>query len=215
LLVAFLAAASKIIEFSIIPMKTQNKHSCHQPLHLFKNTYADIKDFDYLNALNTSNPIVAFAPNYGGLDPLNVITQILSQVKTSILMECYGFTSQPIANELVNAKKRGADVRIIADPSGIGSELFYCKTNGILVLIDHQHTIFHNKVLILDKNIVINGSYNFTVAAEKRNAENILVTQNDHLANLHASNWFYHASHSISNIFLKDSEKSDTLLDLQ
>ena len=41
--------------------------------------------------------------------------------------------------------------------------------------IDDQHAIAHNKMMIIDNATIITGSFNFTKAAEERNAENLLV----------------------------------------
>ena len=41
--------------------------------------------------------------------------------------------------------------------------------------IDDQHAIAHNKMMIIDNTTVLTGSFNFTKAAEARNAENLLV----------------------------------------
>ena len=46
---------------------------------------------------------------------------------------------------------------------------------GIQTLIDDKHAIAHNKVMVIDSTTVITGSFNFTKAAEERNAENLLV----------------------------------------
>ena len=46
---------------------------------------------------------------------------------------------------------------------------------GIQTLIDDQHPIDHNKVIVIDSATIITGSFNFTKAAEKKNAENLLV----------------------------------------
>lgn len=37
-----------------------------------------------------------------------------------------------------------------------------------------QRSISHNKIMIIDQAIVITGSFNFTKAAEEKNAENLL-----------------------------------------
>jgi phosphatidylserine/phosphatidylglycerophosphate/cardiolipin synthase-like enzyme len=54
----------------------------------------------------------------------------------------------------------------------------------------------HNKVIIIDNRIVITGSFNFTNAAEGRNAENLLVISDVHLADRYAQNWKAHQAHS-------------------
>ena len=43
------------------------------------------------------------------------------------------------------------------------------------MLIDDRVAIAHNKVLVIDGKHVITGSFNFTRAAQSRNAENVLV----------------------------------------
>ena len=67
---------------------------------------------------------------------------------------------------------------------------------GIPTKIDAQHSIAHNKVMIIDGETVITGSFNFTKAAEKSNAENLLVIRDVKLASLYTRNWQEHAQHS-------------------
>jgi len=63
-------------------------------------------------------------------------------------------------------------------------------------LIDGVHAIAHNKVMIIDGQTVITGSFNFTTAAERQNAENLLVVRDHALAARYAENWRAHAEHS-------------------
>jgi phosphatidylserine/phosphatidylglycerophosphate/cardiolipin synthase-like enzyme len=53
------------------------------------------------------------------------------------------------------------------------------------------------KVMILDGEIVITGSYNWTLAPENKNGENLLVIRDPRLAGVYAENWRSHADHSI------------------
>ncbi len=53
---------------------------------------------------------------------------------------------------------------------------------GISTQIDAAHAIAHNKVVIIDNETVITGSFNFTKAAEESNAENLLVVRDKELA---------------------------------
>ena len=62
--------------------------------------------------------------------------------------------------------------------------------------IDAQHAIAHNKVMIIDGETVITGSFNFTKAAEERNAENLLIIHDKKLAERYAENWQEHERHS-------------------
>jgi phosphatidylserine/phosphatidylglycerophosphate/cardiolipin synthase-like enzyme len=67
---------------------------------------------------------------------------------------------------------------------------------GIPTLIDAQHAIAHNKIMIVDGETVITGSFNFTKNAEENNAENLLVIRSPELAAKYTANWKDHAGHS-------------------
>jgi phosphatidylserine/phosphatidylglycerophosphate/cardiolipin synthase-like enzyme len=56
-------------------------------------------------------------------------------------------------------------------------------------MIDSAHAIAHNKVMILDGKTVITGSFNFTKAAEEKNAENLLTIKDKDLAGKYIENW--------------------------
>ena len=72
--------------------------------------------------------------------------------------------------------------------------LFPCSATflynqGIPVKIDAKHAIAHNKVMIIDGETVITGSFNFTKAAEENNAENLLRIHDKKLAERYIGNW--------------------------
>ena len=50
--------------------------------------------------------------------------------------------------------------------------------------------------MLIDDDIVITGSYNFTNSAEKRNAENIMIVRSTYAAKRYADNWKSHWDHS-------------------
>ena len=62
--------------------------------------------------------------------------------------------------------------------------------------IDAKHAIAHNKITVIDGEVVITGSFNFTKAAEEHNAENLLVIRDQGLAEKYTANWKAHAEHS-------------------
>lgn len=67
---------------------------------------------------------------------------------------------------------------------------------GIPTWIDAAHTIAHNKVMTIDGETVITGSFNFTKAAEEKNAENLLILDSPDLAEIYRKNWEAHLQHS-------------------
>ena len=67
---------------------------------------------------------------------------------------------------------------------------------GIPVRIDAQHAIARNKIMIIDGETVITGSFNFTKATEEKNAENLLVIRDKKLGERYTKNWLEHERHS-------------------
>jgi phosphatidylserine/phosphatidylglycerophosphate/cardiolipin synthase-like enzyme len=67
---------------------------------------------------------------------------------------------------------------------------------GITTYIDSRHAIAHNNIIIIDKETVITGSFNFTKAAEEKNAENLLIIRNKKLAEIYIDNWYKHKERS-------------------
>ena len=122
---------------------------------------------------------VFFSPKGGATD---TIVQELSRSKKEILVQAYSFTSAPIAKALVDAHKRGVKVTVVLDKSQRSekySSADFVNNAGILTYIDDKHTIAHNKIMIIDQAVVITGSFNFTKAAEEKNAENLLVIKGE------------------------------------
>jgi len=73
---------------------------------------------------------------------------------------------------------------------------------GIPVFIDYRPAIAHNKVIIVDKHIVVTGSYNFTSAAERRDTENVTVIRSPEIASRFLSNW--ESRQAVSRVFVDE-----------
>ena len=147
--------------------------------------------------LNQSDVQVYFSPKGGCTD---AVVNALNKAKKTILVQAYSFTSPPIAAALVEANKRGVDVQVILDKSQKTerySGATFLKNHEVPVFIDASHKIAHNKVMVIDSEIVITGSFNFTKSAEEGNAENLLVISNaPDLAAQYIANWKAHLKHS-------------------
>lgn len=144
-------------------------------------------------SINNPYPIdhytVCFTP--GGQCTNEVVNEIDS-AKSEVLVQAYSFTSYPIAEALAAAKERGIDVRIILDKSQIKarySSTTFFRSRNIPLWIDYKVSIAHNKVMIIDHTTVITGSFNFTKAAQYKNAENLLIIRDPQLARAYEANW--------------------------
>lgn len=125
-------------------------------------------------AIASNQPEVCFTPDQ---DCTGELVQSIDNAKQSILVQAYSFTSKPIAEALVGAKRHGVDVKVILDESQIkerNSVLSYLVSQQIPIWIDYRVAIAHNKVMIFDGQSVATGSFNFTRGAQ-RNAENLLI----------------------------------------
>lgn len=132
---------------------------------------------------------VCFTPGQACTQQIN--NQILS-AHDSILVQAYNFSSKPIADALIAANNQGVSVKVILDKSQLtqrSSLLHYIVNAGIPVWIDSKLAIAHNKIMILDEKKVITGSFNFTDAAQKRNAENVVFITDNTLAYEYTKNW--------------------------
>ncbi|MBF0554314.1 MAG: phospholipase D family protein [Nitrospirae bacterium] len=135
--------------------------------------------------------------------PLGGATQAIvaeiGKAKAEILIQAYSFTSKPIAGALVKARKAGVNIAIILDKGNLSdqySAAAFTANAGIPTFLDAIHNIAHNKVMIIDRETVITGSFNFTRSAEFENAENLLVIKSRELANAYIANWNLHRQHS-------------------
>jgi phosphatidylserine/phosphatidylglycerophosphate/cardiolipin synthase-like enzyme len=141
---------------------------------------------------------VYFSPHGGCTDA--ILSQI-NQAKTEILLQAYSFTSQPIAQGLIRAKERGVRITAVLDKSNRSqkySAAASLKSMGIPVFIDDKHAIAHNKIMIIDNRVVITGSFNFTQAAENKNAENLLILEDiPEITRVYQENFQNHRGHAV------------------
>jgi phosphatidylserine/phosphatidylglycerophosphate/cardiolipin synthase-like enzyme len=146
--------------------------------------------------LNNTSAQIYFSPNGGCTE---AIVKEISKAKSELLIQAYSFTSKEIAAAIVKAHKKGIHVEIILDKSNRSAKYSagdFTAHMGIITYIDDKHAIAHNKIMIIDKETVITGSFNFTKAAEEKNAENLLIIKSKELAKIYIENWSEHKRHS-------------------
>jgi len=140
---------------------------------------------------------VYFSPGGGATD---AVVREVNASKQQILVQAYSFTSAPIAKALVEAHKRGVKVLAVLDKSNETdkySAATFLVNAGIQTLIDDQHAIAHNKVMVIDSATILTGSFNFTKAAEEKNAENLLVIKDaPELVKAYEANFQAHVAHA-------------------
>jgi len=118
---------------------------------------------------------VYFSPDGGCTD---AIIHEVDGARLSVLVQAYSFTSSPIAKAILEAQKRGVEVTVVLDSSqrtAKHSSATFFRNQGVSVFIDARHAIVQNKIILIDDQTIITGSFNFSKAAENSNAENPLV----------------------------------------
>lgn len=118
-----------------------------------------------------------------GDDVASVITDRIAAARRTVQVQAYLFTNRRIATAIAKAAQRGVSVELIGDAkqqeAGGLSVLGQLERAGVRIWLHGDYAAFHNKVVLIDAGtpspVVVTGSYNFTQAAQERNAENIVV----------------------------------------
>lgn len=141
---------------------------------------------------------VCFSPPLpGGCDPARAIEAAIGAARASILVLAYEITPGPLVTTLIAAHRRGVDVRAIVDYKQLTDrrnrdDAFAVErlgAAGIPVLVDRPPGLMHDKVMVIDGEVVITGSFNYTYSAEHRNVENLLVIHDFELAAQYTRHW--------------------------
>lgn len=111
------------------------------------------------------------------------IVAAIDGAEQEVLVLAFVFTQQRMARALIAARERGVAVEIVADRTQTRetphSVVPLLAAAGVPVWLDGNFAAAHNKMVIVDADaagaITITGSYNFTSAAQKRNAENVAI----------------------------------------
>jgi phosphatidylserine/phosphatidylglycerophosphate/cardiolipin synthase-like enzyme len=126
---------------------------------------------------------VYFSPEDGTLEH---ILNAVSQAHESIYFLAYSFTSDALSRALIEKAKAGVTVQGVFDKdqyrSNSGTEYDNLRKAGVEVYLDANPQLMHHKVIIIDQQVVITGSYNFSNNAEYNNDENTLIIHNQDIA---------------------------------
>jgi len=136
--------------------------------------------------------LALFAPDD---KPTIKLIELIQNASTCIHAAIYMITDKKIADELINAHNRGVDVKIITDEisSGTFGKTHLLAESGVSVYIFdtgekkddpkffNNAALMHHKFMIVDNKIVWTGSFNWTVAANRKNQENIILSEDKNI----------------------------------
>ena len=107
------------------------------------------------------------------------LVDLLNSAGESINFLAFSFTSDALGDAIRRADRAGIRVRGVMDSeqasSNAGTEWADFASAGLDVRLDGNPGQMHEKVIIIDKAVVVLGSYNFSRNARETNDENAIV----------------------------------------
>jgi phosphatidylserine/phosphatidylglycerophosphate/cardiolipin synthase-like enzyme len=128
---------------------------------------------------------VYFSPDDGTMER---VLELVRDAEESVLFMAYSFTDDDLAQAMIAVHNSGVEVAGVMDKaqalSNTGGEYENLLENGIDVRLDGNPKSMHHKVIIIDGQIVVTGSYNFSKIAMTKNDENTLILYSPEIAEL-------------------------------
>ncbi len=126
---------------------------------------------------------VYFAPDDA---PAERLLQALESPRQSIRFMAFSLTSEAVAEVLIRQYRQGVEVAGVMEESQVRSntngKYDLLRAGGVDVRLDGNPRNMHHKVIVIDEQLVITGSYNFSYNAENVNDENLLLIYDAELA---------------------------------
>lgn len=116
------------------------------------------------------------------------LVALVNDAETSIRFLAFSFTDYPLAKAMIDRSAAGVDLKGIYETfgsTGTGSEMKTFLCAGLLVRQDGNGSFLHHKVIIIDEQIVVTGSLNYSSNADESNEENVVILDNPDIANLY------------------------------
>ncbi|MGN1063286.1 MAG: phospholipase D-like domain-containing protein [Alphaproteobacteria bacterium] len=106
------------------------------------------------------------------------IIALLNNAKKQIDIAVYSINNTQIVSAIKQAHKRGIPIRILTDKTQAAnrsSKVWDLYNAGLNIRVHSKNKIEHNKFTVVDQDVVMTGSYNWTNPASLRNSENCLM----------------------------------------
>jgi len=116
------------------------------------------------------------------------IVELITAAQESIHFLAFSFTSNDISDAIMAQAEAGLVVQGVFDEGQLdnpGGEFARMLAAGLDVSLDGNPDRMHHKVIVIDENIVITGSYNFSASAEERNDENVVILFSEEVARVY------------------------------
>lgn len=109
------------------------------------------------------------------------IARVIARSDHEILFMAFSFTNEDIGEAILERAQNGSTVRGVFETTGSTAAGSYyndfrrARLDNLQVRQDGNPRLMHHKVIILDRSIVVFGSFNFSNNANNQNDENVLI----------------------------------------
>ncbi len=141
----------------------------------------------------------------------NAVVPLIRGAKKYIYIPTFVLTEKRVTEELINAKKRGVEVKIIIDALNASSKYSrhqILRDNGVLVKTENYAGKMHSKSMIIDDEYTLIGSMNFSYSGENKNDENLVVIKDAKIAKFY-KNFFLYQWNKIDDKWLKFNARAE------
>lgn len=142
----------------------------------------EVSDFPRFYVLSDGTRLKVYFSLCDNLE--EAIIEELEKAEKSIHFALFTFTSKKIAQTLIDKFAENLEIKGILekDQDSLFSQYYSLKRLKIPVRWDRNFYFMHHKFFIIDKKVVITGSFNPTWHANYQNRENLLIIYNFSLA---------------------------------
>lgn len=142
----------------------------------------------------------------------NAVLPLIRNAKEYIYIPTFVLTEKRVTEELIKAKSRGVDVKIIMD--ALNASIRHTKHNelrqgGISVKTENYAGKMHSKSILIDDKYTIIGSMNFSNSGENKNDENLLVIKDSEITKFYKT-FFLYQWNKIDNRWLKYNVRAES-----
>ncbi len=178
-------------------LKEFNQMFYDKKFHIHKEvlTYKYIKTEDSIIS-------IYFSPKSNTYE--NGIKELIKNAEQYIYIPIFYLTHKELSKDLLNAKERGVEVKIILDATAARNKYSMHKSlreEGLSIKVENFGGKMHAKSIVVDNQYIVSGSMNLTKAGNNKNDENTLIIKNTELAKQY-KNYFIKLWTSIPNKYL-------------
>ncbi|HEY0828947.1 MAG TPA: phospholipase D-like domain-containing protein [Bacilli bacterium] len=119
--------------------------------------------------------------------PEKLLINVIHSAQTSLDVAIFSLTHPDIVQAIKEVHKRGVEVRLMTDKEEAVSKaqskaLNVLRSAGVSIKINKHKGLMHLKSVIVDREVVTTGSFNFSKSASTENDEILIVHRNEGFA---------------------------------